>query len=69
MKSAGPSDAVQIQGFEHVPQAADLFAVVEDERQIKRISGERQRIKREIEQKKQRKLFFCFAGIRTLIVY
>ncbi|MFL3005588.1 MAG: translation initiation factor IF-2 [Candidatus Neomarinimicrobiota bacterium] len=52
MRSAGPSDAVQIQGFDHVPQAADLFAVVEDERQIKRISGERQRIKREIEQKK-----------------
>ena len=52
LKSAGPSDAVQIQGFDHVPQAADLFAVVEDERQIKRISGERQRIKREIEQKK-----------------
>ena len=52
LKSAGPSDAVQIQGFDNVPQAADLFAVVEDERQIKRISGERQRIKREIEQKK-----------------
>lgn len=52
LKTAGPSDAVQIQGFDHVPQAADLFAVVEDERQIKRISGERQRIKREIEQKK-----------------
>ena len=52
LKSAGPSDAVQIQGFDNVPQAADLFAVVEDEKQIKRISGERQRIKREIEQKK-----------------
>ena len=52
LKLAGPSDAVQIQGFDHVPQAADLFAVVVDERQIKRISGERQRIKREIEQKK-----------------
>ena len=52
LKLAGPSDAVQIQGFDNVPQAADLFAVVEDEKQIKRISGERQRIKREIEQKK-----------------
>ena len=52
LKNAGPSDAVQIQGFDQVPQAADLFAVVEDEKQIKRISGERQRIKREIEQKK-----------------
>ena len=52
LKEAGPSDAIQIQGFDNVPQAADLFAVVEDEREIKRISGERQRIKREIEQKK-----------------
>ena len=49
---AGPSDAIQIQGFDQVPQAADLFAVVDNEKEIKRISSERQRIKREIEQKK-----------------
>ena len=35
-----------------VPQAADLFAVLDDEKELKRISGERQRIRREIEQKK-----------------
>jgi len=52
LKEAGPSDAIQIQGFDQVPQAADLFAVVDDEKSIKRISSERQRIKREIEQKK-----------------
>ncbi len=52
LKTAEPSDAVQIQGFENVPQAADLFAVVDNEKEIKRISGERQRIRREIEQKK-----------------
>ncbi len=52
LKKAGPSDAIQIQGFDNVPQAADLFAVVEDEKEIKRISGERRRIKREIEHKK-----------------
>ena len=52
LKDAGPSDAIQIQGFENVPQAADIFAVMDNEKEIKRISGERQRIKREIEQKK-----------------
>ena len=52
LKVAGPSDAVQIQGFEQVPQAADIFAVVENEKSLKRISSDRQRIRREIEQKK-----------------
>ena len=52
LKEAGPSDAIQIQGYVQVPQAADLFAVLDDEKELKRISGERQRIRREIEQKK-----------------
>ena len=52
LKEAGPSDAVQIQGYVQVPQAADLFAVLDDEKELKRISSERQRIRREIEQKK-----------------
>ena len=52
IKQAGPSDAIQIQGFDQVPQAADLFAVVENEKELKRVSGERQRIRREIEHKK-----------------
>jgi len=52
IKEAGPSDPVQVLGFDHVPQSADIFAVVEDEREIKRIASERQRIKREIDQKK-----------------
>ncbi|MBL51646.1 MAG: translation initiation factor IF-2 [Candidatus Marinimicrobia bacterium] len=52
LNESGPSDAVQIQGYENVPQAADIFAVVNDEKELKRISGERQRIRREIEQKK-----------------
>ncbi len=50
--SAGPSDAVQLLGFEHVPQAADLFAVVKDEKSIKRITADRQRLRREIEHKR-----------------
>ena len=52
IQEAGPSDPVQVLGFDHVPQSADIFAVVEDEREIKRIASERQRIKREIDQKK-----------------
>jgi len=52
LKNAFPSDAVQIQGFDLVPQAADIFAVVDNEKDLKRISTDRQRIRREIEQKK-----------------
>ena len=52
IQEAGPSDPVQVLGFDNVPQSADIFAVVEDEKEIKRIASERQRIKREIDQKK-----------------
>ncbi len=52
IKTAVPSDAVQILGFDQVPQAADIFAVVDNERDLKRIASERQRVKREIDQKK-----------------
>ncbi len=52
LKKAGPSDAVQIQGYDQVPSAGDRFAVVDNEKELKRISGERQRVRREIEQKK-----------------
>ena len=52
LEVAIPSDAVQIQGFANVPQAADPFAVVDNEKEVKRIAGERQRVRREIEQKR-----------------
>ncbi len=52
IKKAGPSDAVQILGFNQVPQAADVFAVMQDEKELKRIATDRQRIRREIAQKK-----------------
>ncbi len=52
IKEAGPSDAVQILGFDQVPQAADVFAVMKDEKELKRIATDRQRIRREIAQKK-----------------
>jgi translation initiation factor IF-2 len=52
IQEAGPSDPVQVLGFDLVPQSADIFAVVNDEREIKRIASDRQRLKREIDQKK-----------------
>ncbi len=52
IKLAGPSEAIQIFGFEKVPQAADIFAVFENEKDLKRIASERQRMMREIQQKK-----------------
>ena len=52
IKTALPSDPVQVLGFDHVPQSSDIFAVVKDEKEIKRITSERQRLKREIDQKK-----------------
>ena len=52
VKEAGPSVPVQILGFDQVPQSADIFAVVSDEREIKRIASERQRLKREIDHRK-----------------
>ncbi len=52
LKIAEPSDAVQIQGFESVPRAGDLLAVIENEKDLKKISNERQKTRREIEQKR-----------------
>ena len=52
VNEAGPSVPVQILGFDQVPQSADIFAVVDNEREIKRIASERQRLKREIDHRK-----------------
>ena len=52
LKIAEPSDAVQLQGFESVPKAGDLLAVIENEKDLKKISNERQKTRREIEQKR-----------------
>ena len=37
LQLAYPSDAVQIQGFDQVPQAADIFATVDNEKDLKDI--------------------------------
>ena len=52
IKSAGPSQPVQVLGFQTVPQAGDGLSVVDDEKIAKKISGERDRIQREIDRQK-----------------
>ncbi len=53
VKTAGPSDPVQIQGFDGVAQAGDRFIIFQDEREAKRISSERIRVKREVAQRQK----------------
>jgi len=48
VKLAGPSDPIQVLGFQTPPQAGDRFAVMSDERQAKKLASERDRIQREI---------------------
>lgn len=50
---AKPSDPVQIQGFDDVPQAGDHFITMNDEREVRRIATERQRLHREQEFRSQ----------------
>ena len=47
IKSAGPSQPVQVLGFDGLPQAGDRFVVMAEEHSVKEISAKRQRIKRE----------------------
>lgn len=47
IKTAGPSQPVQVIGFDGLPQAGDRFNVMADEHTVKEISAKRQRIKRE----------------------
>ena len=64
LKIAEPSDAVQLQGFELVPKAGDRLAVIDNEKDLKKISNERQRTRREIEQKR---MSFSLNEISALI--
>jgi len=49
IESAGPAQPVRVLGFDDVPQAGDTFVVLEEEREAKKISSERQRQRREQE--------------------
>lgn len=53
LEVAYPSDSVQIQGFGNVPQAGDNFICLDDEKAVKRIASERQKIHREQEFRSQ----------------
>ena len=52
IKLALPADAVQVLGFDQVPQAADIFSVVDNAKDLKRLASDRQRTKREIDQRR-----------------
>ena len=47
LKSVGPSDPAVIVGFDVLPNLADVFAVVADEKEARKIASERQKIQRE----------------------
>ncbi|RKY59077.1 MAG: translation initiation factor IF-2, partial [Candidatus Neomarinimicrobiota bacterium] len=47
LKKVEPSDPAVIVGFDVLPNLADIFAVVDDEREARKIASERQKIQRE----------------------
>lgn len=47
IESAGPSQAVQVLGFDGMPQAGDTFIEMDSERDAKEIATKRQQLKRE----------------------
>jgi len=49
LEEASPGQPVRVLGFNDVPQAGDMFVVLADEREAKKISAERQRQRREQE--------------------
>jgi translation initiation factor IF-2 len=55
VKSAGPSIPVQILGFEGVPSAGDVFAVVTDAVEAREIAQKRQRLEREAQNRRSAK--------------
>jgi translation initiation factor IF-2 len=55
VKAAGPSIPVQILGFEGVPAAGDIFAVVTDAVEAREIAQKRQRLEREAQNRRSAK--------------
>jgi translation initiation factor IF-2 len=55
VKAAGPSIPVQILGFEGVPAAGDIFAVVTDANEARDIAQKRQRLEREAQNRRSAK--------------
>ncbi|MDZ7715045.1 MAG: translation initiation factor IF-2 [Balneolaceae bacterium] len=56
VKEAGPSQPVQLTGFDNIPQAGDKLIVTDDEKKAKEIANQRQQIRREQELRKTKHL-------------
>jgi translation initiation factor IF-2 len=56
VKSAGPSEPVQLTGFDDMPKAGDKLVVLEDEKKAKEIANQRKQIKREQDLRKSKHL-------------
>jgi len=56
VSEAGPSDPVQVLGFEDVPNAGEEFIIMKDEREARNIAQKRAQLKREAEQRRFRKV-------------
>ncbi|MCW9708926.1 translation initiation factor IF-2 [Fodinibius salsisoli] len=56
VEAAGPSEPVQLTGFDDIPQAGDKIVVLEDEKKAKEIASQRQQIRREQELRQSKHL-------------
>lgn len=56
VESAGPSEPVQLMGFDDIPQAGDKLVVTETEKAAKDVANQRQQIRREQQMRKNKHL-------------
>ncbi len=56
IQKAGPSQPVQLMGFDDIPQAGDKLVVAKDEKSAKEIANQRQQIRREQQLRKTKHL-------------
>lgn len=56
VQKAGPSQPVQLMGFDEIPQAGDKLVVTEDEKTAKDVANQRQQIRREQELRRTKHL-------------
>lgn len=56
VEEAGPSQPVQLMGFDDIPQAGDKLVVTEDEKTAKEVASQRQQIRREQELRRTKHL-------------
>ena len=56
VKKAGPSVPVEIIGLDELPEAGDVFYVIDEERAARQLAAKRQQYKRETELRKNQKV-------------